>query len=72
MNDTWYNFLRQQGAVFEGTSVRRFGNGESTYLDLKDAVFSPVNWMTIARISGSDASDFLQAQLTGDISNIGL
>ena len=72
MNDTWYSFLRRQGAVFEGTSVRRFGNGASTYLDSKDVVFSPVNWMGIARISGSDAADFLQAQLTGDVQDIGL
>ena len=71
MNDTWYSFLRRQGAVFEGTSVRQFGNGASTYLSPKDTVFSPINWLGIARISGPDATDFLQAQLTGDISDIG-
>jgi hypothetical protein len=70
MSETWYSFLRQQGAVFEGTSVRRFGNGASTYLSPKDTVFSPIDWLGIARISGSDAVDFLQAQLTGDISDI--
>jgi hypothetical protein len=57
--------------VFEGTSVRRFGNGVSTYLSPKDTVFSPINWLGIARISGSDAANFLQAQLTGDISDVG-
>jgi hypothetical protein len=71
MNDTWYSFLRRQGAVFEGASVRRFGNGASTFLNPKDTIFSPINWLGIARISGSDAADFLQAQLTGDISDIG-
>jgi hypothetical protein len=70
MSDTWYSFLRRQGAVFEGTSVNRFGNGASAYLSPKDNVFSPINWLGIARISGSDAADFLQAQLTGDISDI--
>ena len=70
MSNSWHSFLRQQGAVFEGASVRRFENGASAYLDLKNAVFSPVNWMGIARVSGSDAADFLQAQLTGDISDI--
>ena len=71
MSDTWYSFLRRQGAVFEGISVRRFGNGASTYLNPNDTVFSPINWMGIARVSGSDAANFLQAQLTGDISDIG-
>jgi hypothetical protein len=71
MSDTWYSFLRRQGAVFEGASVHRFGNGASTYLSPKDTVFSPISSLGIARISGSDAADFLQAQLTGDISDIG-
>jgi hypothetical protein len=71
MNDTWYSFLRRQGAVFEGAAVCRFGNRPSTYLDPKDTVFSPINWLGIARISGPDAANFLQAQLTGDISDIG-
>ena len=72
MTDSWYSFLRQQGAAFEGASVRRFGDEESVHLDPKDTVFSPVSWMGIARVSGSDAADFLQAQFTGDISDIGL
>jgi hypothetical protein len=71
MSNTWYSFLRQQGAVFEGRSVHRFASGESTYSSPKDAVFSPINWLGIARISGPDAGDFLQAQLTGDINDIG-
>lgn len=52
--------------------MRRFENGASADLDLKGAVFSPVNWMGIARVSGSDAADFLQAQLTGDINDTDL
>lgn len=72
MNDSWYSFLRRQGAVFEGRSIRGFGDGKSTYLDPKGTVFSPVDWMAIARISGPDAENFLQAQLTADVRNIGL
>jgi hypothetical protein len=71
MSNSWYNFLQEQGAVFGDSSVLRFGNGKSTYLDTKDTVFSPVVWMSVARISGADAFDFLQAQLTADVRDIG-
>ena len=71
MSDSWHNFLRRQGAAFAGASVLRFGDGASVYLDPNDTVFSPVTWMGIARVSGSDAAEFLQAQLTGDIRDIG-
>jgi hypothetical protein len=70
MNNSWHSFLRRQDAAFVGASVLRFGNGASAYLDPNDTVFSPVNWMGIARVSGSDATEFLQAQLTGDIRKI--
>ena len=72
ISDSWHSFLRRQGAVFEGISVRRFGDGASAFLDPNDTVFSPVNWMGIARISGPDAKKFLQAQLTSDVSDIDL
>ena len=71
MSDSWHSFLRGQGAAFAGASVLRFGDGASAYLDPNDTVFSPVTWMGIARVSGSDAAEFLQAQLTGDIKDIG-
>ena len=70
MSDPWHSFLRRQGAVFSGSSVRRFGNEASAYSSPKETVFSPVSWMGIARISGTDAAEFLQAQLTGDVSDI--
>ena len=63
MTESWHSFLQRQGAVFDGESVRQFGNRLSTYSDPKDTVFSPVNWLGVARVSGSDAANFLQAQL---------
>ena len=70
MSDSWHGFLRGLGAAFAGASVLRFGDGASAYLDPNDTVFSPVTWMGITRVSGSDTSEFLQAQLTGDIKDI--
>jgi hypothetical protein len=70
MNNSWYHFLKQQGAIFQGASICQFKDGNSIYSDPQETVFSPVGWMGIARISGPDATAFLQAQLTGDITDI--
>jgi hypothetical protein len=72
MNKSWNSFLRQKGAIFDDLSIQRFGTGASVYLDPKDTILSPINSMGVARVSGSDAAEFLQAQLTGDVRGIEL
>lgn len=70
MNDIWQAFLSNQGASFaaDGISVQTFGIADIEHHSMRHGpvMTSLMHWGLI-RISGDDARDFLQAQLTQDV-----
>ncbi len=72
INPNWQAFLEGQGAIFTGQhQIANFGNPEIELYLLKDGpILSPlIQWVAL-EVSGEDARDFLQGQLTNDITQI--
>lgn len=67
----WRTFLVQQGAVFDGESVRHFGNPEAERQAAKSSnMVVDLSHLTLLQADGADAETFLQGQLTNDIRQI--
>lgn len=71
MNQQWADFLRAQGAVFEGDRVTGFGDParERHAASAGDSVVD-LSHLALLRVSGSDRVTFLNGQLTNDIQRV--
>jgi len=64
--------LAAMGAVLQGTAVTRFGDGEAERLAIAGGTsVHPLGDEAILRASGTDATTFLQGQLSNDVSLLG-
>ena len=72
MTRKWSDFLRQQTANFDNSIIYQSEKGLSAYADLEDPILAPIDSIGVLRVSGPDAREFLQAQLTSNIEEIQL
>ena len=69
MNSTWQTFLEDAGAIIEDDEVAHFGNPEQEIqVSATGNVISDLSHEGMLAVQGQDAADFLQGQLTNDIS----
>lgn len=72
MTSSWLDHLRSRDAVLEGEHVTGFGDpariAREPQLTLDGTVLAPVTDRGALRATGPDATRFLQAQLTNDVS----
>lgn len=68
----WQDFLKEKGAQFtEDGKISTFGQPEiERYLIKHGPVVTDLSHQALLKISGSDAFDFLQGQLTSDLSKV--
>ncbi len=71
-NSTWNDFLIEQGAQFtEDHRIITFGHTEIERFLIKNGpVVTNLAHHALLKVSGSDAFDFLQGQLTSDVSEV--
>lgn len=68
MKADWKNFLIDHGAEFTGDSLISFGNPErERRIPPQGAILCDLAHFGLIRVSGEDATTFLQGQLTNDI-----
>lgn len=72
MNPNWQDFLRNQGAVFlEDGRIQTFGHSEvERFLVKNGPILSNQSHQALLQVSGEDAFDFLQGQLTNDLTEV--
>ena len=71
MKANWKKFLIDNGAEFEGDELVSFGNpSRERRIPPQGSVLSDLSGRGIIKIHGKDAEDFLQNQLTNDISRV--
>lgn len=71
MKAEWQNFLENAGAEIENRSVVSFGNIPREQRVIQTGlVMCDLSHLGLISVSGEDASDFLQGQLTNDIRDV--
>jgi folate-binding protein YgfZ len=72
MNSDWHDFLRQQGAVVEEQDrVLSFAHPEAQARAVIDGdVIADLSHYGLIQVTGHDAAEFLQGQLTNDIRQV--
>jgi tRNA-modifying protein YgfZ len=71
MKTEWKAFLRDAGAEFEDDRVAHFGNPiREQRVTLTGLVFADLDYHGVIAVHGRDAGDFLQSQLSNDISKL--
>ena len=70
MSDYWQDFLKTNWGIPDRDADVQFVPDPTILHELEDPIISPINWLGVARVSGTDAKAFLQAQFTGDIEAI--
>jgi len=71
MNNDWKAFLSDAGAELDGGIVSHYGNpGREQEVALTGSVFSDLSHYGVLACTGSEATDFLQAQLSNDINAV--
>ncbi|MDH3871496.1 MAG: folate-binding protein [Gammaproteobacteria bacterium] len=71
MKTDWKDFLTDAGAEFGDGLVMHFGNPQrEREVALSGLVFSDLSHLGVIAVHGRDASDFLQSQLSNDVSRI--
>lgn len=71
MKTDWKTFLADSGAEFDADSVAHFGNpAHEREVALSGLVFADLSYQGVIAVHGLDAGDFLQAQLSNDISHL--
>lgn len=72
MNQQWQEFLGQQDAKFDETgAVTQFAHPELERILIKHGpVMTSLAHQALLRVSGEDAFDFLQGQLTNDLTKV--
>jgi len=67
-SDEWQTFLRKSSAVMDEDNVRDFGNPDLERHRTQDGdVVADLSHLSLIRVDGDDASNFLQGQLSNDI-----
>ncbi|MBI3898597.1 MAG: folate-binding protein YgfZ [Gammaproteobacteria bacterium] len=68
MSESWIQFLREHGAIFDDGGVRDFGDADHERRAAIDSnVLVDLSHLSLIRVSGPDAKNFLNAQLTNDV-----
>ncbi len=71
MKTDWKDFLTDAGAEFGDGLVMHYGNPErEREVALSGLVFSDLSHLGVIAVHGRDAADFLQSQLSNDVSRI--
>lgn len=71
MKEEWQNFLEKVGAEIENRTVVSFGNIPREQRMIQTGlVMCDLSHQGLIAVSGDDAADFLQGQLTNDIRNV--
>jgi len=71
MNSLWQAHLSAAGAVCDGRRVSRFGDPQQELRDTADGtVITDLTYLGLLRVTGDDAENFLQGQLSGDAREI--
>lgn len=71
MKPEWKNFLIEQGAEFDGSSLLHFGNPErERRIPPQGAILCDLSHQGLISATGTDASAFLQGQLSNDINQV--
>lgn len=71
MKPAWKNFLIEQGAEFDGSTLLHFGNPErERRIPPQGAVLCDLSHQGLISATGPDASAFLQGQLSNDINQV--
>jgi tRNA-modifying protein YgfZ len=64
----WHQWLRQQGASFDGIAATDFGDPAwELHAARESAIVSELAPLAVLRVAGLDAEAFLQGQLTSDV-----
>ena len=72
MKTDWKTFLSDAGAEFQADKLLHFGNPvQEREVALSGLVFTDLDYLGVIAVHGTDAGDFLQAQLSNDIRNCG-
>ena len=72
MKTDWKTFLNNAGAEFQGDKLLHFGNpDQEREIALSGLVFTDLDYLGVIAVHGTDAGNFLQAQLSNDIRNCG-
>ncbi|MGH8678745.1 MAG: YgfZ/GcvT domain-containing protein [Burkholderiales bacterium] len=71
-SNSWLAFLAEQGARFDAQErVTGFGSKASDAgVSLSAVALVPLTYLSAIRVSGDDAADFLQSQVTSDVRQI--
>ena len=70
MTNDWSNCLPQKMPELGQEALRIFEESSAKDSIMSETLVTPIESMGILRVSGLDASEFLQAQLTSDIANL--
>lgn len=71
MKPEWKSFLIEQGAEFDGSTLLHFGNPErERRIPPQGAVLCDLSHQGLLSATGSDATAFLQGQLSNDINQV--
>ncbi len=71
MNSSWQDFLRANGARFDGDLITDFGDLNSELAAAREAtIVSPLGHLGIFECAGEDAKVFLHNQLTSDVNHL--
>ncbi|MDX1796133.1 MAG: folate-binding protein [Hydrogenovibrio sp.] len=72
MNTEWQSFLKEQGAVFnDQNEIESFGHPEVEHFLVKHGpVLADLSQNALIQVSGEEAFDFLQGQLSNDLKEV--
>lgn len=71
MNESWKNYLIQNGAVIVDKSVAHFGNAEEELRAMgSTTIISDISHLGLLRIEGEDSQSFLQGQFSNDVRDV--
>lgn len=71
MNGDWQTFLNDQGAAFEADAVTGFGGADGLEAAAtEDNLTVPLTEFGVIEVTGGDAAEFLQNQLTNDVQHL--
>jgi hypothetical protein len=68
MSEIWKTFLLEHGAIYDNGALRHFGNPQVERRAARDGdILVDLSPWSLLRVSGSDAKNFLNAQLTNEL-----
>ncbi len=70
MNSEWREQLERSGAVFQGDQVVSFGDAGAEAAAADEDLIADLSHYGLLQVTGQDAAEFLQGQLTNDIRQV--